>query len=619
MRTTHWLLCAWLCICSHAVQAETWATGQTQRISQMEFVKSDAPAPPADGWQAQRLPDSWRVSRPGASGYGWYRVKLTLSAQPLQGIGLLISMVGTTYAVYVNGVEVGDGGGMTGEIQRNGSQPQYVSIAPQVLRPGDNWLHVRLRTATNLRGGMTPLLIGPRSDIEEQFDSEYFRRVTLSRSANVVLIVAGLIVGLLWLRRPAQAIYGYFAGLAVLWSLRNFHYTYSGSGIPSRLWEAFILGSLGVIGLLLLLFMLRLTQRAMPRTERLAKWVFLSIPMLFALLGEQLMSQLRLVWYGLCVVMLVSIISILVQHLRQPQSRREPGPWAILGALLLTLALGLHDYAVSSNLLPYGSAALMAFGAPVLLASLVFTLASQYFIALETTEKLNATLEQKVRERTDDLQLSYDRMAELQRVAAVAVERERLMRDIHDGVGSQLISAKSSVEQGGLSHTDAAALIGQCIDDLRLVIDSLDPEQRHVADALATLRYRMQPKLVNVGIESSWQISQHPVPLGPGAMLDVVRIVQEAITNVLKHAGANRVDVRFDAGPDAAGSWQLTICDNGCGFTEACEPVPGQGVLAGRGLTNMRRRAVKLGAILALKASSPTGTTLVVSCPSIAA
>ncbi|MGB4117878.1 MAG: ATP-binding protein [Polaromonas sp.] len=616
MRALRCLLWVSLWLCASLAQAEAWQPGQSLTITQMEFVKSDATEPPTQGWQPQSLPDSWRVSRRGASGYGWYRIKLTLAEQPTSAIGLLISMVGTTYAVYVNGVEVGDGGGMTGNIQRNGSQPQYVSVAPQVFKPGDNWLHVRLRVASNLRGGMTPLLIGSRSEVEAQFDSAFFRRVTLSRSANVVLIVAGLIVGLLWLRRPAQVIYGYFAGLAVLWSLRNFHYTYSGGGIPSRLWEAFILGSLGVIGLLLLLFMLRLTQRALPRTERAAKWIFLSIPVLFLLLGEQVMSQLRLVWYGLCVAMLVSIIVILVQHLRQPAARREPGPWVILAALQLTLGLGLHDYAVSSNLLPYGSAAMMAFGAPVLLASLVFALASQYFIALEATEKLNATLEQKVRERTDVLQQTYDRMAELQRVAAVATERERLMRDIHDGVGSQLISAKVGIAQGDLSHGDAAGLIDQCIDDLRLVMDSLDPEQRHVADALATLRHRLQPKLAAVGIESNWHISQHPVPLGPGALLDVVRIVQEALTNVLKHARASLVDVRFEAGPEANGElWQLTIRDNGCGFTEPPEPAPGQGTQAKRGLTNMRRRAAKLGASLVLQSASPTGTVLVVRCP----
>lgn len=585
------------------------------RITEMEFVKSDADQPPVNGWAQQTLPDNWRISRPGESGYGWYRATIQMQRQPATAMGLMISLVNTTYAVYVNGVETGDGGGMTGEIRRNGTQPQFVAIAPQAFRAGENTLHIRLRVAPNLRGGMTPVLLGPRTVVESQFDREYFWRVTLTRSANMVLIVVGLLVGLLWLKRRHQSIYGYFAALAVLWSLRNFHYTYSGGGIPSRLWEAYVLGSLGVVMMLVWLFMLRLTRQAMPRVERAVVVFCMAVPAVFFIAGEKVMSQLRLGWYGVCTALGVAAIVVLARHLRRPDIRSGPGPWVILAAMLLTMGFGLHDYAISASLLPYGSAGMMAFGAPLLLAALVFNLAADYFSAFESVEKLNATLERRVQERSNELQATYDHMAELQRVAAVAVERERLMRDIHDGVGSQLISAKTSMEQGTLSHVDAAGMIGQCIDDLRLVIDSLDPEQRHVADALATLRYRLAPKLSAAGIESSWQISQHPVPLGPGAMLDLVRIVQEALANMLKHSGASQVWISFDASPD--GNWKLEVTDNGRGLSI---PPRASGVPARRGLANMERRAAKLDAQLDLRSQhtttqTSTGTTVCVTCP----
>lgn len=590
-------LFAALCCLSGWAQAVLLAPDQTLLITQMAFVKSDAAEPPQTGWQVQALPDSWRTSRPGESGYGWYRVNLSLAQQPTATLGLMISLVGTTYAVYVNGVEVGDGGGMRGPIRRTGTQPQFVAIAPQALRAGDNWLHLRLRVAPNLRGGLTPVLVGPRAQVEQMFDEKYFLRVTLTRSANVALIVTGLIVGLLWLKRSRESIYGYFAALAVLWSLRNFHYTYSGAGIPSVLWEAFVLGSLGVVLMLVWLFMLRLTRQAMPRTEGAVKAVCLSMPVVFVLLGEQAMSQLRLFWYGLCVALGVAAIAVLLRHLRRPDVGGKTGPWLILAAMVLTLAFGLHDYAISANLLPYGSAAMMAYGAPLLLAALVFTLAADYFGAFDAVERLNATLERRVRERGEDLQVSYDRMADLQRSAAVAAERERLMRDIHDGVGSQLMAAKAGIERGQLDHAQAVGLINQCIDDLRLVIDSLDPEQRHAGDALATLRYRLQPRLAAAGVASVWQISAQPVPLGPGELLDLVRVVQEALTNVLKHSGAQRVWISFEA--DADGGWQLEIGDDGCGLPS--QPAPPEGQSPGRGLANLRRRASNLRAQLSLQ------------------
>lgn len=558
-------------------------------LNETEFIASDATQPPADGWQPQALPDSWRVSRPGQSGYGWYRIRLSLKQPPTGSLGLLINMVGTTYAVYVNGVDVADGGGMQGEIRRNGGVPQFVLLPPQVFHAGENWLHLRLRVAPNLRGGLTPMLLGPREPVESAFERLYFLRVTLSRSANVALIVTGLLVGVLWLRHPQRSIYGYFAALAILWSVRNFHYTSTGFGLPSRVWEAFVLGSLGVVLMLLWLFLLRLTAQSWPRAERVLPWVCLGVPLLFFALGEQAMSQLRLGWYGVCVLLGLAAMAVPLRHLRNPDAPRQPGLWLILAAMGLTLAFGLHDYAISANLVPWGSAALMAFGAPLLLAALVFALADRYFGAIDAVGRLNATLEQRIQERTQELSQTYERMTDLQRAAAVAQERERLMRDIHDGVGSQLITAKSGIEKGGLSQRDAAALIGQCIADLRLVIDSLDPEQRHAGDALATLRWRIQPKLAEAGIESVWEIAETPLAMPPGELLDLVRIVQEALTNVLKHAGASTVEVAFEARP--GGGWRLRVCDNGRGF----DP---EAAARGRGLGNMRRRAERLGAQL---------------------
>lgn len=580
-----------------------WATGQvtlapgaTVVIDHAEFVRSDDSMPPVEGWQPQALPDSWRLSRPGQSGYGWYRVRLLVPdgpGVPKGSLGLMISLVGTTYAIYANGVDLGDGGGMTGKIKRNGGVPQFVLIPPQVLEVGENWLYVRLRVAGNLRGGLTPLLLGPRESVEREYDSLYFWRVTLSRSANVALIVTGLLVGLLWLTQRERAVYGYFAALAVLWSLRNFHYTYTGSGFPSRLWEAFVLGSLGVVLMLLCLFLLRLTGQALPKTERAMKWLCLVTPCLFFVLGEQAMSQMRLAVYGLCALLGVGAIAILVRNLyTDSQARRKPGLWAILLAMCITLSLGLHDYAVSANFLPYGSAVLMAFGAPLLLAALVCTLGGEYFEAIAAVARLNSTLEQRIEQRTSELGQTHEKLRQLERDTAIAQERERLMRDIHDGVGSQLITAMSGIERGQLSQAQAAALIAHCIDDLRLVIDSLDPEQRHAGDALATLRHRAQPRLEASGLQVHWSVGSQPVAMAPGALLDLVRIVQEALTNVLKHANASVVTVDFHAtGPE--GEWLLEIGDDGNGPQMDAK---GPAATTCRGLGNMARRVQRLGA-----------------------
>jgi hypothetical protein len=75
----------------------------------------------------------------------------------------------------------------------------------------------------------------------------------------MALCFVGLLVLLLWLRRPRERIYGAFAALALVWSLRNFHYFVAVPWLPAVLWEALVLGSLGLALVLNWIFMRRYT------------------------------------------------------------------------------------------------------------------------------------------------------------------------------------------------------------------------------------------------------------------------------------------------------------------------------------------------------------------------
>ena len=69
------------------------------------------------------------------------------------------------------------------------------------------------------------------------------------------------------------------------------------------------------------------------------------------------------------------------------------------------------------------------------------------------------------------------------------------MADMHDGIGGQLISKLSLVENGEASKEQVAAALRECIDDLRLAIDSLEPAGDDLLPVLGNLRYRLEPRL----------------------------------------------------------------------------------------------------------------------------
>ena len=582
-------------------------------LSQAEFAKDESPAPPdaSPQWQPRTLPDDWRRSLPGQHGYGWYRLEFDLDVAPTDSWGVYLSRVSTTYQLFINGIDVGTGGGMQGEIRRLAGRPQLDLVAPHILHPGRNEILLRLRVATNLRGGLGPLTLGPRDEVETIYSRAELLRVTLPRAANLALLLVGLLVGALWLQRPRETLYGYFSALAVLWSVRNFHYTFAPAGLPSIVWESFVLSSLGIVLWLLWRFILCFTGQNAARWVRLLGWFFGLVPLVFVCLGEQRLSQIRIAWYLCCTALGVMAIAALVRHLRTPNGRAHSGAWLILGAMCLTLVLGMIDLAVNAGLLPFGPAARMAYGAPLLLTALVVAVADSYFDTFAQAHLRNAELEQRVLERTQALHQTQEEMQALARAHAVSEERERLMRDMHDGVGSQLMTTLAAVERDELSKPVVVGLLRDCIADLRLVIDSLDSDESSLPLALANLRYRMEPQLQAAGIGMQWSVPLG-LPVGcvmvPGVTLQILRIVQEALVNAIRHSGAQHVRVAVF---EQDGALQIEVGDDGRGSP----PTPVEvAVGAQRGLANMRLRASQIGATLTVRTGA-RGTTVVLRLP----
>lgn len=171
----------------------------------------------------------------------------------------------------------------------------------------------------------------------------------------------------------------------------------------------------------------------------------------------------------------------------------------------------------------------------------------------------------------------------------LGAERRRLMQDMHDGLGSSLISAIRSVEQGAMSGTEISGVLKGCMDDLKLAIDSMESVDADLLLLLATLRFRLAPRIESAGVALRWEVQ--PVPalswLDPGGALHILRIMQECVANVLRHTRATII--RFSTATDGQGVC-VVIEDNGAGF--AVEEALRR---SGRGLRNQQRRALAIG------------------------
>jgi signal transduction histidine kinase len=171
----------------------------------------------------------------------------------------------------------------------------------------------------------------------------------------------------------------------------------------------------------------------------------------------------------------------------------------------------------------------------------------------------------------------------------VAGERERIMQDVHDGVGGQLVSALAMVE-GGRSLDAVGDVLRGALEDLRLVIDSLDPTEYDLLAVLGAVRARLEPRLGRHGVQMRWEVREvAPLPgFGPEMALQVMRVVQEAVTNVVKHAAARTITVRTGDAAENGGhpGVFVEIRDDGRGYRSDAP--------RGRGIASMERRAQRL-------------------------
>jgi signal transduction histidine kinase len=183
-------------------------------------------------------------------------------------------------------------------------------------------------------------------------------------------------------------------------------------------------------------------------------------------------------------------------------------------------------------------------------------------------------------------------------LAARVREKEAMLRDLHDGIGSVTTNIRLLAELGRTDETRSARalatiaeLSAEGLAELRAFTQTLDDGELTWPHLVSELR-RFGGQLIEAhGMTFELSARLDPASPAPGGVvtLALLRIFREALTNVVKHSGARRLDVAVStAGPRVT----LTLQDDGAGDGG------GGGLDTGRGVANMRARAQELGGTL---------------------
>jgi signal transduction histidine kinase len=555
------------------------------------FDATDQPPPDTAPWESQTLPDNWNLSRPGSGGIGWYRAMFTLNdAEGSQAI--YINRASMNSAVFVNGILIGNGGSFEEPVARNWNRPSLYVVPQPLMKSGVNVLHVRLRAYPRTQGGLSVIQVGPEQSLRKPYSAAFFFAISLNQLVSLFTFALGILFFLLWTRRRADTVYLYFGVGMMLWGVHGLKLFVQTIPVPAYYWDLFTSLIIPIFTAVLVPFVFRFTGCRHVLLERAGFVAAGSLVVSHIALGPDFLYPLATTGYGVSTLVSAPLLYLLVRD-----SVHQPNGYRLLVAVAGAVSVGLaiHDLLWQKGMLDFEVRPLLQFGGPLLFLGMGGELLSRFALALTVAETANVRLESRVAQVSDKLAANYRELSRLTSERAMVEERQRIMRDMHDGIGGQLITAISRVRTGDLGQHDLEEVLVEILDDLRLVIDSMQRTENDLASALGNFRYRLEPRLQGIGMALDWQLdgSADQLVLPPSGILHVMRIMQEAFTNILKHSGASRVSVASclaQVGGEAFVS--LRIRDNGARAAGLNQ----QG-RNGYGLANIAARARALGGV----------------------
>lgn len=474
------------------------------------------------------------------------------------------------------------------------------------------WPHtilVRIERPRSSGGGISTVWLGDSASLNWRYKVRYLMQVQLPYMSSAAFLAVGLFSLFVWLKLRSETEYLLFFYISLASFIRTMHFYVGDSELSiSDEWFSWLtVNSLFWMVILVHFFLNYLHRQPLPWLNRTVSAITICIGMITLPIFSAFLSSLALAPMAYIALLLMGtlVASMGFYQSRRVQSRDGLllSSWALLGMLF-----GGYDWLLQNNYVDIESIYLGPYsniGAFLIFMHIIFR---RYIAANDEVKQVNASLQMRLQVREDELMQSHKRLREIEHRQTLSDERQRLMQDMHDGMGSSLRTALLAIEKGHIEASMVAEVLKDCIDDLKLAIDSMEPVQADLLLLLATLRFRLGPRLESAGIKLSWEIANVPALdwIDPRNALHILRILQEAFTNIIKHTQASKIRVVTGVTDTCV---LVMIIDNGQGFSVA------QGIdSAGKGLGNQIRRAESIGAEIRWDSSS-AGTNLTLYLP----
>ncbi|MGJ7546571.1 sensor histidine kinase [Variovorax sp. LT1R16] len=530
--------------------------------------------------EAVTLPYHWDRRHDGRPGSARFDLPFTMAQVPTEPWGLYIPRAGSALEIGLNGNllqtygDLVEGGGAD-----YAKAPIYLSVPAHLLHAGENRLQVRIRADSGRRAGLSPITLGPAVQVRSAlFSPAYAWRFTGSVLLTAFSIVVGVVALALWFTqvdigadgsRRRERLYLWAALAEFCWALRMADGAIRHPPLPWVAWGVLMTACYSGWAASVVMFCQQLAgwqDRPGVQWLRRAVGVVFTMPVIACYVALTRAEPRWLTgWLALEIVAVTAYVLFFVgATLRRPNLARV----LVASVAALTVAVAARDWGVIRMSDAYGETTWVRYPSTLFGLALLGIVVGRFRQASVQARELLHTLATRVADRERELASAYGKLERGAREQERTQERERILRDMHDGVGSHISAAIRQLQSGQATQADLLRTLRDSLDQLKLSLDSIQLPQGDAAALLAGLRYRMTPRFASSGIALEWAVDElDPVPrLDAPAMRQLQFLLFEAISNVLQHAQASVL--RIEASMQGAAVC-IRVIDNGVGFDAA--------------------------------------------------
>ncbi len=558
--------------------------------------------------QAVNLPDVLPLSARNAEVKIRYTVDVSLCAAS-QSTSLYLYRVGAPFIASVQGQKLTSSlpsvGLRDSFIMQTGGWFSHNGRVPVVfpIPAGAREIDIQLQTLPFMPAGLTPVYLGGAEMSATRQSTDYSSLAAGSDLvASISLLLGSIAVLLCYFRRNDVGL-RWFAVGSVIWGVRNLAYLnplFAGDGFITEMLLSYGIVMSGSALLAASLYACNATSVRILWFIRTLLWV-ITIALLLGFLFPLLATAARAIGFFSVMGLLVWATWLVIKAVKTSiPGVTKTVQYAMVVGVAMQLIFGLHDFGIVLGLRPPTSPALVFWGYSCWVFALAAFSSARVVEALNRAQNTNVELENRVAQKNAELKTLYDDAQQEQ----IRSERARLNREIHDGIGAQLMTALRGVERGALSQDQISESLQDGLDELRLLMDSADIGS-DLHGALFAWRNRWEPRLDALDLSLNWNIDEDiaNVKLDQKIILQLIRILQESVANVVKHAMATQIDVALHL---QAQTLALTVADDGIGISDQAFSA------SHRGLKHMEQRATLIGASYSIqKLEAPAHGTCV--------